>query len=136
MSDETYRTPRGFVVRRQDGSKRFAVYRRGVLIEGGFFARGSAVGAAEAHDRDFAATGAVVIWEAAVVDHLTGIYNAIGYDAFGDETPDDDTFVDVMRDQFANFLDADFSILDAADVERFRALPTDDQRELILRAGL
>lgn len=131
------RTPRGYVVRQQDGSQRWAIYRHDVLIEGGFFSASRAIDAANVHDREAAPCGVCVdaSFVGRVLDYLHDVYNAIGFDAFDGELPNDEEFVDVLKDQFGNFLDGRDCPLLSGDVDRWQALSDDEKRDLILRVG-
>jgi hypothetical protein len=75
-----------------------------------------------------------------LVDHAHYVYNAIGYDAWGDRVPSDRDFVAVIEDQMRDWtVDSRhgdrFAHATNADVDRFFEMSARRRRQLILRAG-
>ena len=71
-------------------------------------------------------------------DALAHIYNALGYDVWGDTTPDDDEFVDVLVDKLSSFCGPESSYDDPLswrELDRFFSLSDDEQRTLCLDVG-
>ncbi len=67
---------------------------------------------------------------ARLIEAFALIYNDLGPDlGWVERTPDDDEFVDVLRDQIGN------DRVHEDDLAAFRAMPRDEARALILRVG-
>ena len=68
---------------------------------------------------------------------LSCCYNAIGYDAWGNSTPSDANFVDVIQDQIRNHVayGCDQCFASVEDVDEFFTLLSTEQRKMILEVG-
>ena len=72
-----------------------------------------------------------------LINSLSCCYNEIGYDAWGNSTPSDANFVDVLQDQIRNHVQyrCEQCFATNEDVEEFFSLPASEQRKMILEVG-
>ena len=71
-------------------------------------------------------------------DALAHTYNALGNDVWGDTTPEDDEFVDVLVDKLSSFCGPESSYddpLSRCELDLFFSLSDDEQRAICLEVG-
>src|SRR5690242_17042854 len=74
-----------------------------------------------------------------IVDTMYAVYDSIGHDAWGQRTPDDDEFADVILEQFNSFTHPiyghDSFRISAEDRAAYEQLTAEQRRSIALLAG-